>query len=131
MPPYIYNRDTKPFFDEYKRIEKEVEEEKERLKSMWIKISSRAYEKGKDAMLRAELASEPLFARVQARSLLVALRKLYTDCGGEIAQRLVAPLQTVQQSLQSWLEVNRRERGSAGVVLPPTSVPLDSTVVAI
>lgn len=134
MPRYVFNRDVSPLWDERIRVLEDVTDEVERLKSMWRDIRFCAYRKGKKAMLCAGVASEALFSRVRARSLLVALRKLDADCGGEIAQRLFAPLQSVQELLRWWLAANRRERtgrlpsGSAGVVLSPVSASVSSPV---
>jgi hypothetical protein len=137
MPGDVYERDTKPFFDEYNRIGKEVDETRKHLNAMWSEISIRADRRGKRAMWRAKQASEALFTRVQAKSWLSALRKLGAECDGEIAQRLFAPVQAVQEAIQRWLAANRSEQGErpsqnpTGIVLQPASVPAVSPVAAV
>jgi hypothetical protein len=132
---FVFNRDTGLWYENCEKIEQEVDEERERLKAMWEKISSRARRRGKKAMLRARQATEALFTRVQARSMLVALRK-FNAGRGKIAQRLFAPVQAAQEALQCWLAANPREREgrlpreSAGIVLDPAALSVGFPVAA-
>lgn len=133
---HAYSRNTDESYEDCEKVHKGVDEEAERLKSMLEKVTNHAERRGKKAMLRANVASEALFSRVQARSVLVALRKLNANCGDEIAQQLFVPVQALQQTLQRWLASHRRERAgrisqkATGIVLPPTPVPVDSLVAA-